>query len=102
MSNFTNGLNPAEEERIQCLAEEAAEIVQACMKVLRHGYGSINPDDPSAIDNRGDLCKEIGNFKYVLERMSCEGDLRNDIISQGYAGKALSWVRYTHHQPEIQ
>jgi len=98
----TNGLTDAEEERLECLAEEAGEIVQAAMKVLRHGYASYHPDDPQRITNRVKLGAEIGNLKFVLGRMETLCDLSIDDILAGVVSKAEHWPIYTHHQEESQ
>jgi hypothetical protein len=95
----TTGLTHAQRERLEMLAEEAAEIVQACTKILRHGYGSFHPDNPADL-NRYILLKELTDLWAVYERMALHHDLPSiDFLSSGkvWANK----MKWTHHQPEF-
>ena len=92
-------LSPAEAERIECLAEEAGEIVQACMKILRHGLHNFHPADPDCTTNRVLLGKELGNLRYVQEQMHLEGDIDDRDVLVGEHSKERNWPTYTHHQP---
>lgn len=90
-------LTPAQAERLEMLAEEAAEIVQACTKILRHGYESHHPDDPGET-NRQHLCREIDEMNCIVGKMSMRGDLEG--AKHVETGDAI-WqrkLRYTHHQ----
>lgn len=95
-------LTPEEAERLECLAEEAGEVVKAAMKVLRHGYDSCNPFDPKRISNRADLGKEVGNFIVVKDKMLFRGDLSSGDVAYGRDEKENNWPIYTHHQPESE
>lgn len=57
-----NQLTDAQIERLTLVAEEAAEVVQAVTKILRHGWTSTHPDHPGW-DNRTQLVKEIGDLR---------------------------------------
>jgi hypothetical protein len=93
-------LTHAQRERLEMLAEEAAEVVQACTKILRHGYSSYNPDVPNHASNGDDLERELLDLWCVAERMMDYGDIRR----LNFFDSAKRWVkklRYTHHQPEF-
>lgn len=92
-------LSPAEAERLECLAEEAAEVIQACMKILRHGYHNFHPADVDRITNQMILGREIGNLNYVCEQMHLAGDLHDHEVVVGEFSKSQNWPRYTYHQP---
>jgi hypothetical protein len=57
---FSNGLTPAQLERLAFLSEELGEAQQAIGKIVRHGYDSYNPLVLTNSNNREDLEKEIG------------------------------------------
>jgi hypothetical protein len=89
-----NGLSPAEAERLAMLAEEAGEIVQVVGKILRHGYESWHPSDPSTT-NRMLLSKEVADLCGVVTMMEGDfdptvGDAVEDVIAKK--------LRYSHHQ----
>lgn len=94
-----NGLTPAEAERLAMLAEEAAEVNQIAMKILRHGYESFHPDDPQRFTNRRLLEKELLDLFAVHLAMIRSGDIRSpgdlETSAQEQWEKKL---RYTHHQ----
>lgn len=96
--SFSNGLTPAEAERLAMLAEEAGEIVQAVAKILRHGYGSYHPDSTNPDrDNRFDLDREVNDFAAVVDMMARAGDgigFDAALIGPATARK----LRYAHHQ----
>jgi NTP pyrophosphatase (non-canonical NTP hydrolase) len=94
---FTNGLTPAETERLALLAEEAGELVQACMKVLRHGYGSRWPEG-SDVDNRYTLSEEAGHVRTAINLMTRAGDLDGDDVWNAQETKRVNIGRWLHHQ----
>lgn len=57
-----NNLSPAEIERLTHVAEEAAEVVQAVTKILRHGWTSTHPAFPEH-NNREHLVREMGDLR---------------------------------------
>lgn len=93
-------LSPAEAERLECLAEEAGEVVKACMKVLRHGYHNYHPNDPDRTTNQMVLAREIGNLHHVEEQMHLSGDINDHEVRAGELIKKRNWPRYTYHQPD--
>lgn len=101
MAAFNTELTPAEAERLFLLAEEAAEVIQAVTKILRHGYESHNPDRPEDGTNRDQLRKEYIQFAAVGSQMIHEGDMPKGSVKE----MREAWrkkLRYTHHQGEAR
>lgn len=105
MTAHFNGLTPAEAERIAKLAEEAAEVVQACMKILRHGFESYNPDLTDGKSNREMLAEELTDLHQAMDWVIHCGDVPNDLMEdtahRGFdteTGNVLP-MNYMHHQP---
>ena len=95
MEDHFNKLTPAEAERLAMLAEECGEIIQIVGKILRHGYESHHPDDPSST-NRDLLTDELSDFYAVVQMM--DGDF-SVIDAQRHEDEFLAKkLRYTHHQ----
>jgi hypothetical protein len=94
-----NGLRCDEAERLVLLSEEAAEVIQAVGKILRHGYEDINPDKPADGDNRTQLEMELGDFAYARRLMLVGADLdvRTIKVAAGIAAEAKP--KWLHHQP---
>ncbi len=91
MAEFDNGLTDAQEERLEMLAEEAGEVVQCCMKILRHGYNSVG------YNNRGDLERELKELWTVYERMAYYEELgRINFNNIGDVWKKK--LPFTHYQ----
>lgn len=97
MKNF-NKLTPAELERLSCLAEECAEVIQCVSKVIRHGYADYSPNDPTHTDNRKNLERELGDLRYWMIRMSVEGDVSRDEIHRNADLKGAKVAQWLHHQ----
>lgn len=96
-----HNLTPAEIERLTCLAEEAAEIVQAVTKILRHGWDSCHPDQDghNVFSNRDQLSKELGDLRAIHALFLQSKDLRNtDYVM--YAVDKLQRVQKYLHEPE--
>lgn len=91
-----NRMTPPEAERLAILAEEAGEVVQACGKILRHGYSSFHPQ--TRIGNRTALEKEIGDFIGIARALVEAGDVDGDRIEEAAAKKVANASRFTHHQ----
>ena len=97
MQDHFNGLTPAEAERLAMLAEEeeAAKVIQVVGKILRHGYASYHPDNPS-LTNRVLLMNELADLNAVQLLMEGSGDVfrTGDEIEHAMTRK----LTYTHHQ----
>lgn len=86
-------------ELLEMLAEEAAEVVQAVNKILRHGWGSYDPTLPKdkRIDNRQHLSDECIEFMAIHAALVRENLLRphtNVDLTVAWEKK----LRYTHFQ----
>lgn len=97
----SSGLTEAQRERLEMLAEEAAEVVQACTKILRHGYGNYHPDQEDVHPlqretNRDNLAKELMDLWTVYERMALAGDMDkiNFYDTKKIWQKKLKWTRH--------
>lgn len=76
------------------LAEECGEVIQVVGKILRHGYESYHPNDPTTT-NRDLLTHELSDLHGVVLMM--EGDFALiDATAQEKAFKKK--LRYAHHQ----
>lgn len=103
MSDHFNNLTPAEAERLALLAEECGEVIKAVMKILRHGYESVNPDaQPALSNNRGDLMDELGHVRFAEHLLIESGDLVNLRISVSAANKRAKVKQYLHHNEVSQ
>lgn len=92
-------LTEAQIERLEMLAEEAAEVVQATTKILRHGYQSFHPDDEDETPNVTLLRDEVHDLLAVLWAMSLHGDLPSPNTSGLWLdGVWQQKLRWTHHQ----
>jgi NTP pyrophosphatase (non-canonical NTP hydrolase) len=93
-----NCLSPAEDERLAKLAEECAEVVKACMKIMRHGYDRYNPDVRGALEesNREHLQCELLDVLIAVARMSKNGDI--EIATDEVEVALRTSGRYMHHQ----
>lgn len=90
-------LTPAQAERLEMLAEEAAEVIQAVTKILRYGYNNYHPHDPHGPNNRDMLREEMMELAAVYWAM---GDME-DLYANWFSGLQHNWKRklkYTHHQ----
>lgn len=99
----TNALTPGERELIEMLAEEAGEIVQACMKILRHGKDSYNPTLPEKerIPNVEHLRRELDQLRAI--EWELEGQEIINLCSGSEVIKAWKKkLKYTHFQQEKQ
>lgn len=99
MTGFTNGLSPAQSERLALLAEEMGEAIQVIGKILRHGYDSRNPLKHDAVTNRWLLEGELGHVLAAMCLLQESGDLSTEAISDLRDLKLKTVSRWLHHQP---
>ena len=95
MSEHFNKLTPAETERLDILAEECAEVIQAVSKIKRHGYESCHPNGGPT--NRRMLEKELGDVRLAEYLVIEAGDVQPDKIKQSEDDKYHSIKKYLHH-----
>lgn len=96
MEHF-NKLTPPELERLAILVEEAAEVQQIAMKIMRHGYESAHPDNPDET-NRELLEKEVGHLQNSILFMMDGNDIDKENVSRFRTKKKKSIQQYLHHQ----
>lgn len=70
------------EHLLQCLAEEAAEVVIDASKSNRFGLDDRNVLNPTGPDNRARLIAEINDFFAVVELCQAEGILPPNLIDR--------------------
>lgn len=92
-----NGLTPAQEERLTWLAEELCEAGKEIMKILRYGYDSYNPNDPSHPGNRKALQIELADVVKAIQFLDERGDLDLKEILRLSENRTL---RFMHYQDE--
>jgi NTP pyrophosphatase (non-canonical NTP hydrolase) len=96
-------MTPARREALEHLAEELAEGVFACMKAARHGFDSINPDDPGPTnleviaDELGDVMAAVDILMWNLERHFEATDWFRNRMMSSRERKIDTVGRYLHH-----
>lgn len=94
-----------ENELLTMLMEEAAEIIHACAKIKRHGFGSFHPK--TGVDNSFALAEELKDFLCILDEIeSQEGspifvigvsDLSNSLdLPHRFDHKKSIYTHYQH------
>ena len=96
MGEHFNGLTPGQAERLAMLSEECSEVIQVVGKILRHGYASHHPDDPTTT-NLHLLIKELRDVNAVLQAMG-KDELINADLTDPFGNVWKKKLRYTHHQ----
>lgn len=98
MADHFNGLTPAQAERLAMLAEECGEVIHIVGKILRHGYDSYHPNDPTTT-NRTMLGRELTDLIAVAASLC-----RDKVPEGSLHDQDLAWnkkLRYAHHQEEL-
>lgn len=95
-TNPDTGLTFDQEERLHLLAEECSEVIQICMKILRHGYESSNPLVENSLTNRQLLEKELGQTQLAYMIMRVNDDFDEDSISEFYKEKLQTINQWLH------
>ena len=95
-----NGLSPAQAERLDMMAEECAEVIQAIMKIKRHGFESCSPFGANPETNREALLRELVDVCAVMGMLHLDLPQLED---QAYADPAITKalnkkLGYCHHQ----
>lgn len=94
---FSNQLTPAETERLALLLEELGEAQQIIGKILRHGYESFNPYEPTT-SNRQLLTKELGDVLTAIDFLLDYGDIKQDDLDDRKRVKHHRVWDWLHHQ----
>lgn len=93
--NHFNKLTPAEAERIALLMEECGEVIQACGKILRHGFDSKHPDGGPT--NRQQLEIELGHVSVAEGLLVRGGSISFDAIITSAMFKEDTIGEFLHH-----
>lgn len=89
-------MNKMQRELLIVLAEEAAEVVHACTKALRHGLDSYHPESIH-FSNQDNLNREVGQFEAVAALL-CHCDvLHSGNINRAHDQKLRTLTTYLHH-----
>lgn len=96
--SFSNGLTPAEHERLSLLLEEMGETTQVIGKILRHGYESYDPTGKVEGTNRQGLVRELGDVLLVMEFLTNAQDIEMADISKRIQEKRRKVIPYLHYQ----
>jgi NTP pyrophosphatase (non-canonical NTP hydrolase) len=101
MDTHFNKLTPGEAERLAFVAEEMGEAIQLIGKVLRHGYESVNPNDPRQTPNRQLLTEELGDVTTCIALMVEAMDIEFEDIEAHAEVKLRRLSKYQHHQGDL-
>ena len=91
-----NKLTPAEVERLALLIEECSEIQQIACKILRHGYDSYHPNNPS-VSNRQLLEEELGHYEVAVQLMVDNDDVNFIEMNSSSMRKSQTINKYLRH-----
>ena len=94
---FSNGLTNAEAERLALLLEELGEAQQVIGKILRHGYESVNPFEPTTT-NRERLVRELGDVLVAIDFLLDYGDVKQEDLDDRKRVKHHRIWDWLHHQ----
>lgn len=94
---MSNGLTPAQVERLVKLQEELNEAGKEVCKILLHGYHATAPNGVT-YDNQVALEKELGDVRSAVRLLVDRGDLDESTIRAASADKDRCITMYMHHQ----
>ena len=98
MSEKRPSMQPAQKERIALLLEEAAEVIQVCGKILRHGMHSCHP--VSQEPNQYLLRREICDLLVAIEAIKQDIPEISDGLLLQAAEKKYMYLHYPHPRLE--
>lgn len=95
-----NQLTPAQAERLDIMAEECAEVIQAIMKIKRHGFQSCSPFGANPETNAEALLRELTDVGAAIGMLHLDLPLLADEqYMDGAIDKSLrKKLAYCHHQ----
>lgn len=97
--NTINGLLD-EDTLLMQLAEEAAELSQAALKLIRSKEPSVNPTPVSEADARKQLVEEFSDVLLVAAELNVQGDV--DLIEHKERRWAKRIVDNASHQDTVE
>lgn len=90
-------ITPAQDERLNWLIEECAEVVQEAVKIKRFGFDSYHPDDPTKETNRSRLQREMTDVMGCFALLVKDGDIA-DALPADAAHAARKKLKRSRHQ----
>lgn len=66
-------ITPAQDERLNWLIEECAEVIQEAVKIKRFGFDSYHPDDPVKETNLDRLQREFTDVVASMKMLHRDG-----------------------------
>lgn len=87
----------AQLERLAILVEEAAEVQQIAMKIVRHGYDSYHPLDEEKTSNKKLLEKELGDLVFAIGLLASAMDINMVNVNEHKWNKKNSINKYLHY-----
>lgn len=89
-------LTSAQIERLTFLIEECGEVIQEASKIMRFGFDSFHPDDPTRETNRARLFREMTDVMASYDILVRAGDIHSDHVPNITAARErkLSRARY--------
>lgn len=88
----------AENEMLDILQEECAEVIQAISKIKRHGWDSYNPDILAAPTNQDHFSDEVAQLLTVVGQFFANGKLSELRMEEEAKRKSEQLKKYTHYQ----
>lgn len=96
MSKF-NKLTLREEEILTILQEEATEVALVCSKIIRFGFDSYHPNDPSK-SNTLRLVEELGDLFAMMKLiMDCNNRITEKGIIEAATNKLEKLKKFSRH-----
>jgi NTP pyrophosphatase (non-canonical NTP hydrolase) len=96
---MTEDLTPDQREALTILLEEAAELIQAISKMLRHGPDSVHPDGGNdGLTNEAHAAREMAQLILMLTVCHAAGlfaDGRHDMAEMWMRDKLANMRRYS-------
>jgi len=93
----TNGLSDSQTERLAVLVEELGEAAQMVGKILRHGYESCHPDDPTTT-NRSRLERELADVLVAIDLLINRADISEEELRDRKRVKSHRIRDWLYHQ----
>lgn len=83
-------------ESLIILQEECSEIIKVISKMLRHGVDSKNPLKEDSVSNWIELCREVKDVLWIMEKLNKFGFLPDefDIFGKMDQEKLKEWDEY--------
>ena len=94
-------MNNYSEECLITLGEECAEVIQAISKILRFGFTSWHPNDPTT-NNLEHLQIEIGDLVCMIDLLKEEGVINDHAIQNARLQKRIKFKKFSTYKPTLK